>query len=95
MDALLETGASQAVSNPCPNQASKTTANPHKGQLAIGVSLRLVCCRYLSIRGKMWTDVDNQRAGGLPFVFEPGMGFDRYVDWALDVPMLFVYRQVS
>ena len=28
----------------------------------------------------------------LPFVFEEGMGFERYVDYALDVPMYFVYR---
>jgi glutamate--cysteine ligase len=47
---------------------------------------------FLSYRGQVWTDVDNARAGMLPFVFEPGMGFERYVDYALDVPMYFVYR---
>lgn len=47
---------------------------------------------YLSYRSHIWTDVDNQRAGMLPFVFEDGMGFERYVDYALDVPMYFVYR---
>ena len=47
---------------------------------------------YLSWRSQIWTDTDNQRSGILPFVFEPGMGFERYVDWVLDVPMYFVYR---
>lgn len=28
----------------------------------------------------------------LPFVFEDGFGFERYADYALDVPMYFVYR---
>lgn len=47
---------------------------------------------YLSYRSHIWTDVDNNRSGMLPFVFEDGMGFERYVDYALDVPMYFVYR---
>jgi glutamate--cysteine ligase len=47
---------------------------------------------FLSYRSHIWTDVDNARAGMLPFVFEDGMGFERYVDFALDVPMYFVYR---
>jgi glutamate--cysteine ligase len=47
---------------------------------------------FLSYRSHIWTDVDNQRAGMLPFVFESGFGFERYVDYALDVPMYFVYR---
>jgi glutamate--cysteine ligase len=47
---------------------------------------------FLSYRSQIWTDVDNQRAGMLPFVFESGFGFERYVDYALDVPMYFVYR---
>ncbi|HMT15199.1 MAG TPA: glutamate-cysteine ligase family protein, partial [Aestuariivirga sp.] len=41
---------------------------------------------YLSFRSEVWTDTDNARAGMLPFVFEDGMGFERYVDYALDVP---------
>lgn len=40
----------------------------------------------------MWTDVDNARSGGLPFVFDKNFGFERYVDYAMDVPMYFVYR---
>jgi glutamate--cysteine ligase len=48
---------------------------------------------FLSYRSHIWTDVDNARSGMLPFVFEDGFGFERYVDYALDVPMYFVYRQ--
>ena len=47
---------------------------------------------FLSYRSQVWTDVDNQRAGMLPFAFESGFGFDRYVDYALGVPMYFIYR---
>ncbi|HKT19611.1 MAG TPA: glutamate--cysteine ligase [Stellaceae bacterium] len=47
---------------------------------------------YLSYRNHVWTDVDPDRSGMLPFVFEDGFGFERYVDYLLDVPMYFVYR---
>ncbi|WP_200195767.1 glutamate--cysteine ligase [Halorhodospira abdelmalekii] len=47
---------------------------------------------YLSYRSRVWEETDAQRCGILPFVFESGMGFERYVDYALDVPMYFVYR---
>jgi len=47
---------------------------------------------YLSARSRVWTDTDPDRTGLLPFVFEPGFGFERYVDYMLDVPMYFVYR---
>ncbi len=47
---------------------------------------------YLSFRSEIWRDTDNARAGMLPWVFEPGMGFERYVDYALDVPMYFIKR---
>jgi glutamate--cysteine ligase len=47
---------------------------------------------FLSYRSHIWTDADPDRCGVLPFVFEEGMGFERYVDYALDVPMYFVYR---
>lgn len=47
---------------------------------------------FLSFRSEVWRDTDNARAGMLPFAFEPGMGFERYVDYALDVPMYFVMR---
>lgn len=47
---------------------------------------------YLSYRSHIWTDTDPDRSGMLPFVFEEGFGFERYVDYALDVPMYFVRR---
>jgi glutamate--cysteine ligase len=47
---------------------------------------------FLSYRSHVWTDTDPDRCGILPFVFEDGMGFERYVEHALDVPMYFVYR---
>ena len=47
---------------------------------------------YLSYRSHVWTDTDNDRSGMLDFVFEEGFGFERYVDYMLDVPMYFVYR---
>ncbi len=47
---------------------------------------------FLSFRSEVWTDTDNARSGMLPFAFEPGMSFERYVDYALDVPMYFVMR---
>jgi len=47
---------------------------------------------FLSYRSHVWTDTDPDRCGILPFVFEDGMGFERYVEHVLDVPMYFVYR---
>ena len=47
---------------------------------------------YFSYRSHVWEDTDPDRAGILPFVFDDDMGFERYVDYALDVPMYFVYR---
>ena len=47
---------------------------------------------HLSMRSEIWRDTDNQRAGMLAWAFEDGMGFERYVDYALDVPMYFVKR---
>jgi glutamate--cysteine ligase len=47
---------------------------------------------FMSFRANVWTDTDPDRCGMLPFVFEDGMGFERYVDWVLDVPMYFIYR---
>jgi len=48
---------------------------------------------FLSLRSEVWRDTDAARTGMLPFVFEPGMSFERYVDYALSVPMYFVYRR--
>jgi glutamate--cysteine ligase len=50
---------------------------------------------YQSFRAEIWRDTDPDRTGLLPFAFEDGMGFERYVDYALDVPMYFVYRDES
>lgn len=47
---------------------------------------------FQSMRSEVWRDTDKRRTGMLPFAFEPGMGYERYVDYALDVPMYFVYR---
>jgi glutamate--cysteine ligase len=47
---------------------------------------------YLSYRSHIWTDTDPHRTGMLPFVFEDGFGYERYADYALDVPMYFVVR---
>ena len=45
---------------------------------------------FVSFRSEIWRHTDADRSGMLPFAFEPGMGFERYVDYALDVPMYFV-----
>ncbi len=47
---------------------------------------------YLSYRSHIWTDTDPDRCGMLDFVFEDGFGFERYVDYVLEVPMYFVCR---
>src|SRR4051812_38909616 len=47
---------------------------------------------YVSYRSHIWSDTDPARTGMLPFVFEDGFGYERYIDYALDVPMYFVYR---
>ncbi len=47
---------------------------------------------YQSYRSHIWTDTDAARTGMLDFVFESGFGYERYVDYLLDVPMYFSYR---
>lgn len=47
---------------------------------------------HKSWRSRVWRDLDAARTGMIPFVFEEGFGFERWVDYALDVPMYFVYR---
>jgi glutamate--cysteine ligase len=47
---------------------------------------------FLSMRSEIWRDTDSNRTGMLDFAFEPGMSYERYVDYALDVPMYFVKR---
>jgi len=48
--------------------------------------------RHKSWRSRIWRDLDAARTGTLPFAFEDGMGFERWAEYALDVPMYFVYR---
>lgn len=48
---------------------------------------------YLSFRSHIWLNTDRARTGMLPFAFEDGFGFDRYAEYALDVPMYFVIRK--
>ena len=48
---------------------------------------------FLSYRSHIWSDTDPARTGMLPFVFEDGFGYDRYVEYMLDVPMYFVFRE--
>ena len=50
---------------------------------------------YLSYRSHIWTDTDAGRTGMLDFVFEDGFGYERYVDYLLDVPMYFSYRETA
>lgn len=47
---------------------------------------------FKSLRSGVWRDTDGNRTGMLPFAFEDGMGYERYADYALDVPMYFIYR---
>ena len=47
---------------------------------------------FLSARANVWTDTDPDRTGMLDFVFRDGFGFERYADYALDVPMYFAKR---
>ena len=47
---------------------------------------------YKSLRSKVWRELDASRTGTLPFVFDDDFGFERWVEYALDVPMYFVYR---
>ena len=47
---------------------------------------------YKSYRSHIWTDTDPDRTGMLPFVFDEGFGFERWVDYLVNVPMYFVYR---
>jgi len=48
---------------------------------------------HRSWRSRIWRGLDDSRTGMLPFAFDEGMGFQAYVDWVLDAPMYFVYRE--
>ena len=47
---------------------------------------------FLTARANVWTDTDPDRTGMLDFVFQDGFAFERYADYALDVPMYFAKR---
>jgi len=47
---------------------------------------------YQSYRSHIWSDTDAARTGMLPFVFDDDFGYERYVEYMLDVPMYFVVR---
>ena len=47
---------------------------------------------FKSWRSEVWKDVDKDRTGILPFIWEPNYGFERYTQYALDVPMYFRYE---
>ena len=47
---------------------------------------------HKSWRARIWRDLDAARTGMVPFIFEEGFGFEAWVQWVLDVPMYFVYR---
>ncbi|MGR3435433.1 MAG: glutamate--cysteine ligase, partial [Shimia sp.] len=47
---------------------------------------------HKSWRSRIWRDLDAARTGMVPFVFDAGFGFEAWAEYALDVPMYFVYR---
>ena len=47
---------------------------------------------FLSARANVWTDTDPDRTGIPAVMLEENFGFERYVEWLLDVPMYFVAR---
>ncbi|WP_372570908.1 glutamate--cysteine ligase [Ruegeria jejuensis] len=47
---------------------------------------------HKSWRSRVWRDLDADRTGMVPFVFDDGFGFEAWVQYALDTPMYFVYR---
>jgi glutamate--cysteine ligase len=47
---------------------------------------------YLTYRSHIWNHTDPDRCGFLPFIFEEGFGFERWVDYLLDIPMYYIYR---
>jgi glutamate--cysteine ligase len=50
---------------------------------------------YLSYRSHVWEDTDPNRTGMLDFVFDDSFGYERYVDYMLNVPMYFSYQNGS
>lgn len=48
---------------------------------------------FVSRRLEIWRHTDPDRSGIPSFVFQEGFGYERWVEWALDVPMFFVVRE--
>jgi glutamate--cysteine ligase len=46
----------------------------------------------LTYRGRVWLDVDPDRAGLLPTLWSQSARYSDYVEWALDAPMFLVKR---
>ncbi len=67
-------------------------ADRHRAVRQLAVHRRQAHRLPVSFRSHIWLDTDHDRTGMLPFAFEDGFGFERYADYALDVPMYFVMR---
>ena len=74
-----------------PFEEGKPNGYVHKAILS-GIDSIRTLFRVLSLRSQVWMDTDPDRCGNLPFVFDKDFGFERYVEYALDVPMYFIYR---
>ncbi len=48
--------------------------------------------KYKSLRSHFWHHTDKKRTGLLPFVFKKDFSFEKYVEYALDIPMYFIIR---
>ncbi len=46
-------------------------------------------------RFALWREVDNDRCGSVPGLFEPGFGFGEYADWILRTCSIFVTRPAA
>ncbi len=47
---------------------------------------------FLSMRAHVWTNVDPARTGAPALMFAEDFGFERFVQWLLDMPMYFILR---
>ena len=48
---------------------------------------------YLSSRAMVWTDTDPDRTGVPGIVFDPNFGYEAWLNYILQVPMYFIYRE--
>jgi len=49
--------------------------------------------KYRSLRSHFWHHTDPNRTGLLPFVFDKDFNFEKYTDYALNIPMYFIRRE--